>query len=141
MSGSRQAISAEFGRTLNAALTRKFGRTLSAQRLADLFNLHAAGTTTISRETARKWLRAKSMPDYDHLSVLVRWLEVDPRSFIDTADTQADASFVKLRNAGPAVSRSIRQVQHIMEQLDAESAEALVVTARALQRLTNAKQS
>jgi hypothetical protein len=81
---NRETTLSKFERTLRTGIAKKLGRQVSAQRFADQFNLRAHGTDTISRETARKWIRGTTIPDYERLAVLIEWLELDPLEFLGT---------------------------------------------------------
>lgn len=50
---------------------------VNAVEFANAFNLRAHGTTTISRQTALKWIKGKGIPEPGHLYVLREWLTVD----------------------------------------------------------------
>lgn len=50
---------------------------VNAVEFANAFNLRAHGTTTISRQTALKWINGKGIPEPGHLYVLREWLKVD----------------------------------------------------------------
>lgn len=71
-----------FSICLNEALLRKYGKVPSATFLANQFNLRAIGTTTITRESARKWLNGLAIPEMSRLQVLVNWLEINPMDFL-----------------------------------------------------------
>lgn len=71
-----------FSICLNEALLRKYGKVPSATFLANQFNLRAIGTTTITREAARKWLNGLAIPEMSRLQVLVNWLGMNPMEFL-----------------------------------------------------------
>ena len=50
---------------------------INAVKFANAFNLRAHGTTTISRQTALKWINGKVIPEPGHIYVLRDWLEID----------------------------------------------------------------
>lgn len=75
---NRQHIANEFSRHLNHCLIKKYKKTPSANFLANQFNLRANGTSTITPETARKWMRGIAVPEIDRLIVLIHWLEFHP---------------------------------------------------------------
>ena len=52
--------------------------------LANQFNLRAEGTTTITAETARKWIKGLSVPEIDRFKVLIKWLEFDVDDLFNT---------------------------------------------------------
>lgn len=50
---------------------------INAVKFADAFNLRAYGTSTISRQTALKWINGKGIPEPGHIYVLRDWLKID----------------------------------------------------------------
>jgi hypothetical protein len=50
--------------------------------VATQFNLRAHGTTIVSRETARKWLKGLSLPSPSHLITIIQWLKLNPSDFL-----------------------------------------------------------
>ena len=74
---NKRSVIKNFNRVLISCIETNSDITLSATALANAFNLRADGTTTISRQTARKWLNGESIPEPGHLLVLVEWLEID----------------------------------------------------------------
>ena len=70
-------VQQKFGVILREAINARYGQTVSSTRLSDEFNLRAVGTTTISRQTALKWLKGEAIPDPGRLKVLAEWLNLD----------------------------------------------------------------
>jgi hypothetical protein len=66
-----------FGETLRQSLKRKYGKLPSAGFVAREFNLRCTNTHTITNETARRWMRGCTLPDYSRLEVFGKWLEID----------------------------------------------------------------
>ena len=65
----------------------------SASTFAMHFNLRCPDHNTgISDETARRWLRGKSMPDALHKQVLVNWLGLDLHQALGCPDRAAEKS-------------------------------------------------
>ena len=83
---NRQHIANEFSRHLNHCLIKKYKKTPSANFLANQFNLRANGTSTITPETARKWMRGIAVPEIDRLIVLIHWLEFHPGQIFGIED-------------------------------------------------------
>jgi hypothetical protein len=75
---NRKHIANEFSGLLNQCLIKKYNKTPSASFVANQFNFRANGTTTITAETARKWMRGKAVPEIDRFIVLIDWLEFHP---------------------------------------------------------------
>lgn len=74
---NRETTASYLAKLINQALIIKFGRVPSASLFANQFNLRAYGTSTITRETARKWILGLSIPEIDKLIVLTEWLDLD----------------------------------------------------------------
>jgi len=90
-SNNRTSTKLNLGVLLNKALIKKFGKIPSASKFADQFNLRAYGTTTVTRETARKWIAGLAVPEIDKLSILVSWLELDPAEIFQAHIPHASA--------------------------------------------------
>jgi hypothetical protein len=84
--GNRKEFVAKFAEVLNRALIKKYKKVPSGSFLANQFNLRADGTTTISAETARKWVKGLSVPEIDRFKVLIKWLEFDVDGLFNTKD-------------------------------------------------------
>jgi len=84
VTATREEAKASFSKALTHALVQKLGKLPSASSLANQFNFRADGTTTISRETARKWLTGMVIPDLPKMMVLADWLEMDANVFMGT---------------------------------------------------------
>ena len=65
-----------FAQTLRECLKARYGKLPSAATVARDFNLRAYGTSPITQESARRWMRAESFPKPDHLKILLAWLGV-----------------------------------------------------------------
>ena len=76
--GNRKHIAIKLSELLNESLIKKYNKTPSANFVANQFNLRANGTTTITAETARKWMRGIAVPEIDRFIVLINWLEFQP---------------------------------------------------------------
>jgi hypothetical protein len=137
MHKNRETTLRRFERTLRTGIARKLGRQVSAQRFADQFNLRANGTDTISRETARKWIRGTTIPDYERLAVLIQWLELDPREFLVSDNTKKNRTLLNEVNFFDRdKSKRVEDLMEIVKALDQQSAEALFITAWALRQVS-----
>lgn len=137
---NRKLAGTLFSQSLKELLTKKYGYLPSAAKFADAFNLRAHGTTTISRETARKWLRGEAIPELSRLRVLITWLGVQPAVFFDSALTESHP----LDQSGPTEDLRMGDRTHskllgLLNELDDKSIEALFVAAWALRELKNSK--
>ena len=83
---NRKHIANEFSGLLNQCLIKKYNKTPSASFVANQFNFRANGTTTITAETARKWMRGKAVPEIDRFIVLIHWLEFHPGQIFGIED-------------------------------------------------------
>jgi hypothetical protein len=83
---NRKEFVARFADVLNRALIRKYKKVPSGAFLSNQFNLRAEGTTTITPETARKWVKGLSVPEIDRFKVLIKWLELDVDSIFNTTE-------------------------------------------------------
>lgn len=70
-------IKERFAALLRDSLRAEYGRIPSAAVVAREFNLRAHGTTPISQESARRWIRGVSLPEEERLRVLVNWLDLN----------------------------------------------------------------
>jgi hypothetical protein len=130
---NRQVISARFRIALANRLKTRFGKVLSAQRFSDLYNLNAYGSSTISRETARLWIRGNAMPDYGHLAVLIHWLGINPEEFLgnenpDRIDTQTTNPITPAKSKCHAPNDLIT----LWGKLEPETRRTLLLVAKAL---------
>ena len=66
-----------FSSSLRNCLNAYYGRIPSAATFARDFNLRAYGTSPITQESARRWMRGVSLPEEDRLRVLINWLGLD----------------------------------------------------------------
>lgn len=80
-----QIAIANFSKALNVALIHRFGKTPSAMSLATEFNLRAYATNSITRETARKWIKGLALPEAGALQLLIEWLSIDPINIFSVA--------------------------------------------------------
>ena len=71
-----------FSKELCLRLIDQYGRMPSAAVVCRDFNLRANDVSTISQETARRWIRALSLPEIDKLQILIQWLKLD-LAFLD----------------------------------------------------------
>ena len=67
----------EFSHSLRESPKLQYGKLPSAEVVARNFNLRAHGTTPVTQESVRRWMRGESLPKSDHLIVLTQWLGLD----------------------------------------------------------------
>ena len=63
-------------------LFEKYALIPSNSFVATQFNLRAHGTSVVSRETARKWLKGLTFPSPGHLITIIKWLKLNPGDFL-----------------------------------------------------------
>ena len=66
-----------FALELKGAIKRYYQNVPSNEQFARDFSRRSGGRLQLSRETARKWLKARAFPDLEHLVLLIEWLEID----------------------------------------------------------------
>jgi hypothetical protein len=91
---NRKQFADEFSELLNQCLIKKYKKTPSASFVANQFNFRANGTTTITAETARKWMRGIAVPEIDRFIVLMLWLEFQPGQMFGIGDKLNERSEV-----------------------------------------------
>ena len=124
---NRNNMMINFSSALNLALIRIFGKVPSAESFSKQFNERAIGTTTISRETARKWMRGTAYPEAGKMAVLISWLKLDP------ADTLNSREPSEVLNAhSPVLSSTDLSLSEAIKQLSSLKKSALLVVALAL---------
>jgi hypothetical protein len=114
-------------------LTVKYGYAPSAAKFSDAFNLRAHGTTTISRETARKWIRGEAIPELSRLKVLINWLGLKPSAFLEGEFNapSIDGAISEL-NQGSTDENTQSKLISLINELDHKSIETLFIAAWAL---------
>ena len=88
MMENRKQFAAKFASVLNEHLIKKYKKIPSGYFFANQFNLRAKGTTTISAETARKWIKGLAVPEIDRFKVLIEWLEINTADLFNTKELQ-----------------------------------------------------
>ena len=130
---NRQAVGSLFSRNLKDLLTAKYGYMPSAAKFSDAFNLRAHGTTTISRETARKWIRGEAHPRLSRLKVLMSWLGLKPSVFLEEELNEPPvAGTVKKINQSSLHENTQSKLIALINELDDKSIETLFIAAWAL---------
>ena len=124
---SRDALRLEFCKTLKAALTNRLGKLPSATQLANQFNFRAHGTTTITRETARKWMNGQAIPEIPRLKILIDWLDLDVRGFLYTGQLRTSAVQSTTQD-----DLTIETIVELLRQMDATTRSVILITAWAL---------
>lgn len=84
--GNRKEFKVKFAELVNRALIKKYKKVPSGTFLSNQFNLRAEGTSTITAETARKWVKGLSVPEIDRFKVLIKWLELNVDDLFNTKE-------------------------------------------------------
>ena len=92
---NRKQFANQFSELLNQCLIKKYKKAPSANFVANQFNFRANGTTTITAETARKWMRGISVPEIDRFIVLIHWLGFEPAQMFGSEIKLNERSDVK----------------------------------------------
>ena len=72
-----QNITMIFSQALRIGLLSKYKKIPTSGFIAREFNIRAKKTSTITPETARRWLNGLVLPDLEKLIALSEWLEID----------------------------------------------------------------
>jgi hypothetical protein len=127
---NRQAVGSLSSRNLKDLLTAKYGYMPSAAKFSDAFNLRARGTTTISRETARKWIRGEAHPRLSRLKVLMGWLGLKPPVFLEEElNEHPVAGTMKKIDQSPLHENTQNKLIEVINELDDKSIEILFIAA------------
>ncbi len=139
MSKDNKTITTErFSQALNRALFEKYGRSPSSTLLANDFNLRAYGTTTITRETARKWMRGLAIPEASKLKTLSEWLDLDLGSVFKAINDET----VLNQNLTIEANEQYQQTLYtLVKDLDDKSKQAVLLTAWSLREIQSSKNS
>lgn len=84
---NRKIILERFSEALRFSLIERIKGKCSAGRFSNEFNLRACGTTTITRQTALRWISGKGFPEAGRLYILVQWLDLDLNYIFRNLDT------------------------------------------------------
>ncbi len=137
MNANRKLASRLFASALRDALADGQGQLPSAAKFADAFNLRAHGTSTITRETARKWLKGEAIPEIGKMQVLIHWLNLNPAVFLQPPAADGNPMWDDGEEPRSDVADVREALADILSQLDDRSVEALYLTATAMQALKN----
>jgi len=133
INSNRKTAGELFSRRLNELLMAKYGYIPSAAKFSDAFNLRAHGTTTISRETARKWMRGEAIPELSRLKVLINWLGLKPSAFLEEEFTESSIEGSGSEVGGGTIHVNTQsKLISLINELDEKSIETLFIAAWAL---------
>ena len=110
----------QFAKDLMRSLLENYGRVPSAAIVARDFNLRVqAPSQAVSQETARRWLRGISLPDYSRLMILVKWLNLQIAEL--TNQSQSDLTEGLSNNAPLENNRRLNTVEMALVQIFRET--------------------
>ena len=110
----------QFAKDLMRSLLENYGRVPSAAIVARDFNLRVqAPSQAVSQETARRWLRGISLPDYSRLMILVKWLNLQIAEL--TNQSQSDLTEGLSNNAPLENNRRLNAVEMALVQIFRET--------------------
>jgi hypothetical protein len=109
---NRKEFAVKFAEILNRALKRKYKKVPSGAFLSNQFNLRAQGTTTITAETARKWVKGLSVPEIDRFKVLIKWLELDVDGLFNTKEVH-----LSLKESNDAIDAIESKMHDLVEMI------------------------
>jgi len=114
MMENRKQFAAKFAEVLKQHLIKKYNKVPSSYFFANQFNLRAQGTSTITAETARKWIKGISVPEIDRFKVLIDWLDFNPAELFDT--TIARLSNKEVDDVIDAFESKIHELQIVLSK-------------------------
>jgi len=116
-----QEVAILFSQALKIGLLSKFRKIPSSGYIAKEFNLRASDSSTITAETARRWLNGLVLPDVPKLITLSKWLEIDLNILLSLNKVnefkEQDVSKQELSDLLESSERIIQSLQNISSDL------------------------
>ena len=116
-----QNISMVFSQVLRIGLLSKYKQIPSSGFIAREFNLRAKKTSTITPETARRWLNGVVLPDLEKLITLSEWLEIDLNTLLSvrkaSENNELNLAHEDIREFIHTAEKLITSVHDISENL------------------------
>lgn len=117
---SRSKLNESFAEALQYALIRKFKQVPTAAFIANGFNHFTNYHQDISRETVRKWLTGKTIPELDRLKILQEWLEMDLNGFGNNYSAKPEPNpfthDANLERIQQRYQRNLEQLRHAIDE-------------------------
>lgn len=66
-----------FSSVLQESLVKRYKKLPSSAFVAKEFNLRAVGSTPVTSEAVRRWIKGISLPEFERMVVLRNWLGID----------------------------------------------------------------
>ena len=117
-----------FKRLVNLALVNHYGRVPSASVVARDFNFRCPDLDPITQETARRWMRGLSIPEFHRLEPLCAWLKIDLRDL--ASNVERDSTDIEVIRE-PRDEIQVELLKHF-EQLEAKHQSLVLLLARSL---------
>lgn len=117
-----------FKRLVNLALVNHYGRVPSASVVARDFNFRCPDLDPITQETARRWMRGLSIPEFHRLEPLCAWLKIDLRDLASSIE-RGSTDIEVIRE--PRDEIQVELLKHF-EQLEAKHQSLVLLLARSL---------
>lgn len=113
---SRSKLNESFAEAFQYALIKKFKQVPSAAWIANGFNTFTNYHHDINRETVRKWLTGKTIPEFDRLRILQDWLDMDLNGFGKSSQPKNESSHF---SSDANQERNEQRYQYELEKLKA----------------------
>ena len=125
-------IAIVFSQALRLGLLSKYREIPSSGFVAKEFNLRAKNTSTITPETARRWLNGQVVPDLDKLITLSGWLGINLNTLLSinkvSENLETDLAHQEIKEFINNSEKVIHSLHDITNELE--------VTIKKLQVLT-----
>lgn len=130
----KKTINKRFSEELIQCLEIKYNKKPSAQFFAKNFNLKS--NTSISKETARKWMNGISLPEPEKMKVLIEWLNLETNNIFNEKYKNINHNGItdplEMNETEINMNLSI-----IINKLDNNSKRLMLITAIGLYRINN----
>jgi transcriptional regulator with XRE-family HTH domain len=123
-----RALKERVKKLINLALVNHYGRVPSASVVAREFNFRSPSLDPITQETARRWMRGLSIPEFHRLEPLCAWLRIDLRELTSNGE-RSSADIEPIREARDETQ--VELLQHF-SQLEAKHQSLVLLLARSL---------
>lgn len=127
-SSGANVLKEKFKRLINLALVNHYGRVPSASVVARDFNFRSPDLDPITQETARRWIRGLSIPEFHRLEPLCAWLKIDLRDLASNGERSSNG-IEPIREARD--DTQLELLKHF-EQLEAKHQSLVLLLARSL---------
>lgn len=127
---NHELIMQRFAGAFKQALLSRFGKLPSTSFIAYEFNQQTSGRQTVTRETARKWLKGLAYPEVSRLQVLVDWLHLNPVDILVARQLKNDgrrARKVNKEHSLASLTAQPKQLLFAQQALDALSAHIAIL--------------